>query len=173
MKAAQASEAGEGARNWYDAVWLDKYIEATAIVTRVAPARLDEFVHAFAVLRPPPGYSRQRFVPGFLSPRELDDVRDTIRRIPMVLGAERFAPTRVPHHQRVFAVDVPGTLVTPSLECPQDQFGIGSIAQARAECQQLGAQFVGIGKPAVHHQHRARVVVRQRLALLKRFGGCV
>jgi len=83
MKAAQASEAGEGARNWYDAVWLDKYIEATAIVTRVAPARLDEFVHAFAVLRPPPGYSRQRFVPGFLSPRELDDVRDTIRRIPM------------------------------------------------------------------------------------------
>jgi hypothetical protein len=83
MEAARVSGAGEGAKYWYDAVWLDKFIEAKTIIARVAPTRLAEFVHAFEVLRPPPGYSRQRFVPGFFSTEELGRIRDAIRQIPM------------------------------------------------------------------------------------------
>jgi hypothetical protein len=82
MEAVQAVERGQEA-TWYDAVWLAKFIEAKSIVARVAPARLDEFVHAFDVLRPPPGYSRQLCVPGFFTPEQLAGIRETIRQIPM------------------------------------------------------------------------------------------
>jgi hypothetical protein len=84
MEASPAEEAGKAAAaNWYDAVWLAKYIEAKAIVARVAPSRLDEFVRAFEVLRPPAGYTGQRFVPGFFSPELIAHIRETIRQIPM------------------------------------------------------------------------------------------
>jgi len=68
-------------RTWYDAQWLAKYIEAKEVVARAAPHRLEEFVHAFDVLRVSPDFS-QRFEPGFLGPDELDWVRDIIREIP-------------------------------------------------------------------------------------------
>lgn len=84
MEAKQVGEEGEAAqKNWYDAIWLEKFIEARSILARVAPSRLDEFVHAFDILRPPPGYAGQRFVADFLSPEEVEKIRETIRQIPM------------------------------------------------------------------------------------------
>jgi hypothetical protein len=60
MEAVHTNGAGKGQSKWYDSGWFDKFIEARPIVARVAPERLDDFEHAFDVLRPPPGYSRQR-----------------------------------------------------------------------------------------------------------------
>jgi len=82
MQASEASTSA-GAQHWYDAVWLAKYIEGKAIVARVAPERLDEFVRTFDVLRTPPGFTGQRFVPGFFSAEDVADIRETIRQIPM------------------------------------------------------------------------------------------
>ena len=82
MEAVQAEKAGQEA-TWYDAVWLARFVEAKSIVARVAQTRLDDFVHAFDVLRPPPGYSRQRLVPGFFTLEQVCDIRETIRQIPM------------------------------------------------------------------------------------------
>lgn len=69
-------------RNWYDSVWLEKFIEAKVIIARAAPARLPEFTAAFEVLRVPPDYS-QRFLPGFFSADQLDRVREAVRAIPI------------------------------------------------------------------------------------------
>jgi hypothetical protein len=73
---------GASGGNWYDAVWLAKFIEAKAIVARVAPHRLDEFTAAFDILRVAPDF-RQRFLPGFFSEDQLERVRDTVRSIPI------------------------------------------------------------------------------------------
>lgn len=70
-------------KNWYDAIWLAKFIQARSIVARVAPTRLAEFVQAFEILRPPPGYPGQRFVADFLSSDQVETIRETIRQIPM------------------------------------------------------------------------------------------
>jgi len=80
MNAAQLGAAKQ--RDRYDVAWLNKFAEAQAIIARVAPARLDEFRHAFDVMRPPPGYSRPRFVPALFSAPDLDGIRATVQRIP-------------------------------------------------------------------------------------------
>ena len=91
MEAARVAAASRGAKNWYDAVWLAKFIEAKSIIARVAPARLPAFEAAFEVLRVPPGFS-QRFVPGFFAPDQLDRIRETVRSIPMEkLGTDEIA----------------------------------------------------------------------------------
>lgn len=83
MRATQSRGAGTAARsNWYDSVWLAKFIEARSIVERVAPGRLHEFVASFDVLRVPPGY-RQRFLPGFFSDGQLERIREAVRSIPI------------------------------------------------------------------------------------------
>ena len=81
MKIVREGERHQGELGWYDSAWLAKYIEAKAIVERVAPARLDEFVHGFDVLRAAPDF-RQRFVPGFFSPAQIERLRESIREIP-------------------------------------------------------------------------------------------
>ena len=83
MVAKLQREADEPARkNWYDAIWLAKFIEAKAIVARVAPRRLREFDAAFDVLRVPADFS-QRVLPGFFSADRLERIRETVRAIPM------------------------------------------------------------------------------------------
>ncbi len=68
-------------KRWYDSIWLTKYIEAKEIIARVAPARLQEFERSFDPLRIAPDFT-QRFVSDFLSELQLDEIRDTIRKIP-------------------------------------------------------------------------------------------
>ena len=69
-------------KQWYDAVWLAKFIEAKAIVARVAPGRLREFAASFDVLRVPPDFT-QRFLPGFFSEGQLERIRAAVRAIPV------------------------------------------------------------------------------------------
>lgn len=77
------SGRGEPARsNWYDSIWLAKFIEAKAIVARVAPARLNDFAASFDGLRVPADFS-QRFLPGFLCAGQLERIRETVLAIPM------------------------------------------------------------------------------------------
>jgi hypothetical protein len=66
---------------WYDAVWLNAYHAVCDVVARVQPARLDEFVRAFDVLRTPPGFV-PHFAPGFLSPAQLERIRAVAAAIP-------------------------------------------------------------------------------------------
>lgn len=83
MEAKLQRETSEASRkNWYDATWLAKFIEAKAIIARVAPGRLREFEASFDVLRVPPDFS-QRFLPGFFSADQLERIRETVRSIPM------------------------------------------------------------------------------------------
>jgi hypothetical protein len=85
LKATQVrGKQAAARRNWYDAVWLERFIEAKAIVARVAPGRLREFDAAFDVLRVPPDFS-QRFLPGFFSAGQLDRIHESVRSIPMSL----------------------------------------------------------------------------------------
>lgn len=80
-KLKRGARAASGT-NWYDSVWLEKFIEAKAIIGRVAPARRREFEAAFEVLRVPPDFS-QRFLPGFLSAVQLERIREAVRAIPV------------------------------------------------------------------------------------------
>lgn len=66
---------------WYDSAWLSAYYAAKDVVARVAPARLDEFVRSFDVLRTSPGFE-PRHLPGLFDATLLDQVRNTIRMIP-------------------------------------------------------------------------------------------
>ena len=77
----QPDEAPQAEPQWYDSVWLAKYVEAKEVVARIAPERLDEFVRSFDILRVPADFS-QRFVPGFLPPALLEQIRQEAREIP-------------------------------------------------------------------------------------------
>lgn len=81
MEGVSQEASRNGELGWYDSSWLAKYIEGKAIVARVAPDRLGDFVHGFDVLRTPPDF-KQRFVPGFLSATQHARIRETIREIP-------------------------------------------------------------------------------------------
>lgn len=75
-------QATDGAKRWYDAVWLARFMEAREIVARVAPDRLDEFVRAFDILRVSADFS-QRVIRGFLDQEQLAAVRREIKSISM------------------------------------------------------------------------------------------
>ena len=82
MRSIQPSiPAHDAEAQWYDSAWMSKYVEAREIVARVAPDRLDEFVHGFDVLRVPADFS-QRFVAGFVPPDLLETIRQEVREIP-------------------------------------------------------------------------------------------
>ncbi|WP_423141459.1 hypothetical protein ACOYW6_11540 [Parablastomonas sp. CN1-191] len=79
---AQVEQAGNAApARWYDADWLRAWHEARSIVARVCPGRLDEFVHAFDVLRTPADFRPLR-LPGLFGAEELAALRRSIRGIP-------------------------------------------------------------------------------------------
>jgi len=65
---------------WYDSIWLTQYLTAKDIVARVAPQKLEEFVHAFDRLR-----TRADFAvvdaPNILDQSSLELVRKTISEI--------------------------------------------------------------------------------------------
>jgi len=82
MAALAGAGPAAGRKQWYDAVWLARFIEAKAIVARVAPARLREFTASFDVLRVAPDFT-QRFLPGFFGDGQLERVRDAVRSIPV------------------------------------------------------------------------------------------
>jgi len=65
---------------WYDSVWLRKYLAAKEIVARVAPHRLEEFVHSFDVLRTDPGFS-VREPDRFFDPPTLETIKGIVRSI--------------------------------------------------------------------------------------------
>ncbi len=67
--------------DWYDSMWLTAYLAAKDIVRRVAPGRLDEFVHAFDRLRTPPGFCA-RHLPDLVEPARLAELRAAVRSIP-------------------------------------------------------------------------------------------
>lgn len=64
---------------WYDSIWLDKYLAAKAIVARVAPERLTEFVESFSALRTHPDF--------------------TVKRLPQLFDAETLAAIRQARHK--------------------------------------------------------------------------
>lgn len=66
---------------WYDSVWLSAYYAAKDVVARVAPARLEEFVRSFDVLRTSPDFSA-RHLPQVIDLPLLGHIRDVIRAIP-------------------------------------------------------------------------------------------
>lgn len=66
---------------WYDAVWLNAYHAARRVVARVAPQRLDEFVHAFDVLRTPSDFT-PRHERGYFSSDQLEHIRALVRALP-------------------------------------------------------------------------------------------
>ncbi|MEO6387290.1 MAG: hypothetical protein ABIT16_04695 [Croceibacterium sp.] len=76
-------DADPKAPDWYDAIWLARYIEAQEIIADKAPERLREFTESFTILRTPPSYCRQLALPGFLTLNELANIRAVIRTIPM------------------------------------------------------------------------------------------
>jgi hypothetical protein len=45
---------------WYDSSWLASYVRAKAYIAEHQPRRLEEFVHAFDVLRTDPGFEIKR-----------------------------------------------------------------------------------------------------------------
>jgi hypothetical protein len=54
---------------WYDSSWLTSYARATRYISQLHPNRLDEFVHAFDVLRTDPNF-RTRRIENALSPED-------------------------------------------------------------------------------------------------------
>lgn len=68
-----------GEPEWYDSVWLGKYLAAKEIVSRVAPERLEEFIGSFSALRTDPTFSVRK-VP-LLDEATLAAVRKTVRTL--------------------------------------------------------------------------------------------
>lgn len=66
---------------WYDSRWLGAYHGAKELLRREAPARLEEFVRAFDILRTPPDFA-PRHLPGLIQPDLLEDLRETVRSVP-------------------------------------------------------------------------------------------
>ncbi len=66
---------------WYDSAWLSAYYAAKDVIARVAPARLDEFVHSFDVLRTTPSFE-PRHLPGVFDATLIEQIRNTIGMIP-------------------------------------------------------------------------------------------
>ena len=66
---------------WYDSLWLRAYCAGKAIVAEVAPARLEEFVHAFDPLRTSPDFEPRHLRRQF-APEMLESIRETVRSIP-------------------------------------------------------------------------------------------
>lgn len=67
--------------NWYDSLWLKAYLAAKDVIGRVAPNRLDEFVHAFDILRTRPDFVA-RHMPQMIDPALLAELRAIVRAIP-------------------------------------------------------------------------------------------
>jgi len=66
---------------WYDSVWLNKYLAAKEMISRLAPARLPEFVDSFKVLRTDPNFAVTD-VPNLFSAAQLAAIKKTIEAIP-------------------------------------------------------------------------------------------
>jgi len=75
-------QSADNGKQWYDSVWLARFMEAQEVVARVAPHRLREFIASFDILRVPADFS-QRIVRGFLGEEQLATVREEIRAIPL------------------------------------------------------------------------------------------
>jgi len=67
---------------WYDSVWLAKYLAARDIVGRVAPEKRGAFVDAFTVLQTDPNFVVCD-VPNVFDAETLARIREVIRSIPM------------------------------------------------------------------------------------------
>jgi hypothetical protein len=66
---------------WYDANWLRAFIGAKAMVAQVAPQRLDEFIHAFDVLRTPADF-KPLLLAELFTGADLAALRQTVKAIP-------------------------------------------------------------------------------------------
>jgi hypothetical protein len=66
---------------WYDSVWLTSYVRAKAFLREHHPARLDEFVHAFDVLRTDPKFEVKQ-VEGLLRRDEHAQLKALIANLP-------------------------------------------------------------------------------------------
>lgn len=66
---------------WYDSVWLEAYVSARETIAERHPGRLDDFVHAFDILRTNPEFSA-RYLKGSISPALLARIRDGVRTVP-------------------------------------------------------------------------------------------
>lgn len=66
---------------WYDAVWLDRYMRARELIRRQYPAKLAEFLQAFACLRTRPDFEVQR-LPRVFDDAVLGDIKQAIRALP-------------------------------------------------------------------------------------------
>ena len=67
---------------WYDSVWLNKYLAAKDVIARVAPARLQDFVDSFDVLRTDPSFCVTD-MPALVDVEALSKIKSIIRSIPM------------------------------------------------------------------------------------------
>ena len=68
--------------HWYDSVWLNKYLDAKELISRICPSKLDEFVGRFNVLRTRPDFMVKE-LKELLNPEKLAMVRNTINKISM------------------------------------------------------------------------------------------
>ncbi len=65
---------------WYDSVWLGKYLAAKRVIARIAPDRLDEFVASFAPLRTDPAFT-VKVLPRLFDAAMLAEVREAIQSL--------------------------------------------------------------------------------------------
>ena len=66
---------------WYDSVWLSRYLAAKEYIANYNPEKLQEFIARFNVLRTDPNYKIKE-LPGLLSQDVLDFVKKIIQHIP-------------------------------------------------------------------------------------------
>lgn len=69
------------ALNWYDSVWLDKYLSAMGMIGEIAPSKLKTFVESFDILRTDPQFAVKEVAPVF-DADALSEIRRIIKAIP-------------------------------------------------------------------------------------------
>lgn len=72
----------ENNMQWYDSVWLSKFLAAKEFIKLAYPAKYEEFIEAFEKLRTDPNFKIKE-LPGLLNQVDLDLIKKTIHEIPM------------------------------------------------------------------------------------------
>lgn len=75
-------EVMKNENQWYDSVWLSKYLAAKEYIIENCPERYDEFMASFNVLRTDPNF-KVKHLPGLLNFEALDLIKKIINNIPV------------------------------------------------------------------------------------------
>jgi hypothetical protein len=67
---------------WYDSVWLSTFVDAQRVIQEACPHRLDEFVHAFDVLKTRSDF-QVRFLPQVFNEAVMDQIQTAVRALKM------------------------------------------------------------------------------------------